>query len=507
MSDQAPEQTTTDKLATVAGAIAKAITDAAPANSAPDPEAIHQTVSAVVSSLAKQSRAQTTNSNGDAVTTTQSPIDQLLSHLGGGPVGWIETELLQVLGAIGFVLAALPTLGQIELREAINDLSQQHAHVPLSPADAADAVERSLLSFEDGAKYASMSQVGTEVFAHMVDLTGEPPGPMDLLSLWRRGIIDEDQLVKAIQFSRIRNDFIPWVLELAHSYVSPLDVVDMAVKGVLDLPTAKRMYGVAGGIEDQFEMVYEAAGSSIGEQQAMYLWNHGEITEAQVDEVLGRSRINPMFYDIAKKTRHKYLTTQQIITSLRAGTVNPDDALKWLMQDGLPASQAQALVMALHNGAHGKAKTETESQILQQYELHLLDESEAHGALVQIGYSDHDATMLVRMVDAKRAASQVNLMVGKVRAAYLAGHIDRPTAGVELDRLGIPPKARDAWLGDWDTERHTSLKSLTSAQVGSLAKKGHLTYQDAYDRWVAMGYSPGDAQLLVLEYGGPLIAG
>ena len=428
----------------------------------------------------------------------------LLARLSEPENSW--NPLLQIPAFIGALLAILPALGQVEVRQFVQDLNTENQNVPLSPADASDAVVRNLLSRDDAAGFAAQFGIPGDVFDVMIGLTGEPPGPMDMLSLWRRGVITQDFLEQAIRYSRVKNEYIPAILELAHSYMTPAEAIELAVKGIIPVEQAKEMFTIAGGIEGQFTMLYEASGKSIGAVEAMNLWNHGLLTEAQVDEVLGRSRINPIFYPIAKLQRHKWLQVFQIEAMIKAGIVKDDDAKRWLLEDGYPADQVDAFIHAGKASAVAKPKGETESMVLQQYSDLLLTETEAMDALKSIGYNTHVATVLLATEDAKRSHAQNGAAISKVRAAMLAGHITELQASSDLDALGVPAAARDQWLKAWVVEQGTQLKTFTMSQVGSFAKKGIISYTYAADKWRSMGYSDQDVLILRADYGDPTVA-
>lgn len=407
--------------------------------------------------------------------------------------------IVQVMAWLGAILGAMPQLGAIWMRPVLQNYNTQNLTMTLSPADASDAVVRGILNYEGGLEYANQSGIGPEVFEVLVGLTGEPPGPMDMLSLWRRGLMTEDELDQSILFSRLKDQYVPFVKELAHSYMSPVDVVNLLIKDLVDHDTAQTMFGVAGGIEDQFDLLYQSYGNSIGPASAMNMWNHGLIDETQVDTVLARSRINPMFYDIAKLQRHKFLQAFQISAVAKTGLVDPQTLITWMVQDGYSAEQADAYVGALESPTT-KAKSETEAMIVAQYHDGLLDTPTAMTLLTEIGYTAEVAGLILGVEDQKVVHEQRNNAIAAVKAGYEAGHITKATALSDLSTLGVPLTARNQWVSDWDVAASAKVKVFTAAEVGRFAKEGLLTRDEAIQRWRSMGYSSVDATLLADSY-------
>lgn len=410
--------------------------------------------------------------------------------------------IMQVGLAIGAFLGAIPALMQIGIQVEKNEWWAQNPYVPLSPADASDAVVRNLMTDTDGAAAAAQSGINDANFEILVGLTGMPPGPIDMLSLWRRGLITEDFLDQAIRYSRVKDIYIDSIKDLAHSWMSPTDAIELAIKEIVDVPTAQQYFVTAGGLDDQFQILYEAAGNSIGAMSAMNLWNHGLIDESQVDQILGRTRINPIFYDVAKLQRHKFLGVIQIEAILKTGAVPPEIAQAWMIADGYDEQQASLLANALAGGGTAKPKSETEGMIVQQYVDRMFTETEAIDALAEIGYSAQQADLIISTADAKRALSQQTAAVSAVRHAFMVGRITKAKASSDLDALNIPAAARDQWLSAWSVEQSVAIKELTPAQIGGMLKKGILSQATAMSRWVALGYDVADAELLYYDYSG-----
>jgi hypothetical protein len=423
--------------------------------------------------------------------------------------GWPTHQsdfFLQLIGYIGSALTTLPALGAIEDRQLVYALNKDYRDIPLSPADAADAVMRGIIPMAEGDADAAMGGVDPLAFTHMVDLIGEPPGPAEMRAVWQRGDMTDARFEEIVKYSRINDGYLPEFKAAAVSYMSPADVIELAIKGVIDTATAKDMFNKAGGFQDQFDQLYLGAGDAVGTDQVLTLWNHGLATEADVDATLGRSRINPVFYPLAKQLRHHFLAPFQIAELVKANPSLANDATQWLLADGYQADQVAALIAAQTKGAVAKTHTETEAMIVELYTEQVIDAATATTDLTNLGYDQGSAGMILELADAKRALSQRNAAVSAIRSAFVAGKVTHDAASMDLDSLNIPPAARDQWLAAWAVEASTKFHTLTAAQIGSLAKKGVIGYQTAIGRWVSMGYGQADAELLAAEYGGgPLL--
>ena len=104
----------------------------------------------------------------------------------------------------------------------------------LSPADLADGIMRGII---DRARPPTRppSGVNGDRFTGMVELIGEPPGILDELALFMRGDLPLDQMLEIIAYSRVNTKYSDLMLMIMSSYMSPADVIELAIKGVVDV--------------------------------------------------------------------------------------------------------------------------------------------------------------------------------------------------------------------------------------------------------------------------------
>ena len=109
----------------------------------------------------------------------------------------------------------------------------------------------------------------------LYETAGEPPGTMQMLELLNRGIVDEPTVEQAIRESRVKNKYIPAILEMRRRLMPERTVVSGISKGVLTH---------AEGIDHLLALGFnqEDATALAGEASATKLSKHKEIAEAQV---------------------------------------------------------------------------------------------------------------------------------------------------------------------------------------------------------------------------------
>lgn len=423
---------------------------------------------------------------------------------------WSLRFISGIVEAIGYPLAALALVrgaAQVEAQTDLNQIRSQYQAIPLDPAMLSEMVMRGIVTEDDGAAEAGMSALNKERFDKLVATVGEPPGIMQMLSLYRRGLIDDEALNKIIRYSRVRNEWIPQIKMLAHDTMSQSEALEGAVKGVLDPALAKELFIKAGGLEDQFQTLLDTSGNAIGVEQVEHLWLHGLATSEDVHKTILHSRINPLFEGLAAKLYHRYLTGFQIKTIVQQGGATPAQAVTWLTEQGYPADQAAAFVKAVAQSTAGKVHDITEGQVLELYQSHFITVEAAKRLLTHLGYPPEVQTYLLEILDAKRSLAALNQAVTYVRKSYIAGRTDDNKAQQELGALEVPNAAVQAYLAAWKIEKASEFKTLTAAQVGTAMKKGYITEADALNRWGAMGYDSTDSAILAAEHGGAMPPG
>lgn len=469
-----------------------------------------------------------------------------------GSIGQVFTALVNqsadlLAKAAGVWMAAKAAISTVSsgiaaaaVEDRINQARARYQFTPLTPAVLADMVIRNLIDEPTAAGQAALSGLSADRFHQLVLETGESYGIVDALRLWNRGHymtalepnpgydgtnglyqpganlagtygITTDELETVIHYSRVRDQFIPDLLKSAKNSLSPADAVELAVKQIVAPDVARSLFEAAGGVGEQFEALVAASGDSAGVEKAAELILHGLIDRTQMMEILGLSRLNPRFYYLALPDKsgippiqRRWLSPYEIEQATKAGMVSADQAMQWLVEQGYAADQAAAFTTAVASGAAVTPKHETAAMVLAEYEAGMIpatsDDPKVPGAtqlLEALGYVAESIPIMLQTAEWKRAVASRNSTISRIRAAYLIGEIDRDTVTKDLANLRIPTATIPQLLDYWTLEGATPHLHLSAAQVGKLVEEGHLTGEQGLAKWQAMGYSAGDAALLL----------
>jgi len=423
-----------------------------------------------------------------------------LVELLGSPIDDLVAFIFELFGAIPAILDLVMSAGHILAQPVLNNLWSKNTNIPLPPAVLADMVERNIIGQQYGEEQAALSGLSPDYFDLMVKDTGEPYGIMEALALLRRKAITLDQFTKILYYSRVRNEFLPDVLELRYNYMSPADAVEIALKGIQPEATAREMFTTAGGLEENWTDLLAAAGNPIGVVNAVNQYYHHIIGYPEVKKVIAHSRINPMFEHLALNEHLKWLTATQIHQALKAGSITPATARGWLITNGYDAEQAAAFAGSATQVAVEGSKHLNVSTIKELYAEGTLKPAQAETALEQLGYSKEDTAYMLSLEDAQVKIQETKRAVNRIRALYLAHRLNSTEATNNMIKLGVPEAARRTYLSIWDDELAGVVRVLSEAQVGRLYARGKLTSAETRTRFEKMGFSLADADLLIEDY-------
>lgn len=288
--------------------------------------------------------------------------------------------------------------------------------LPIGVADAVDAVVEGQIPRAQGEAIAYQNGISAENFAILYNTRGNPPGPAELLEMVRRGIIpasgtgpDVLSLVQGISEGATKDKWIPAIQKLLTVLPPQGTVTAMLRSGAITREQAIGYYKqlgyddtVAAGFaaeashtktaaskdlaKSDVEKLYAdraidaatatsmLAGLGYTSDEAAYLLAIQDLhaTTAIVDAAIGRIR---SYYEARK------ITDQAVVNALNALNV--------------PSAQQDQLLAAWKIARDSNVKTLTEAQVTAAWALTLFTDEQAITELQAIGYTAHDAWVLL----------------------------------------------------------------------------------------------------------------
>lgn len=368
---------------------------------------------------------------------------------------------------------------------------------PVSPADAALSVLRNTMSQADGERIASQSGLTPESFQILINNTGEPPGTEQLLEGFRRGFIDQATLQKGILESRVRDEWIPLLTKLRFVPMSTADAVNATVQDQMSVSDASAIAEQNGLEPGSINILLAAAGEPLSRTEMEELYNRGLVTQDQVEQALRESRLKNKYTGLAFQLHTKLIAVSELSHAVRYGSLDMADAVASAMKQGYSKSDAIALVQAASDERLEafKERIVTAGQTL--YTDNIISDTQLTQIIQGMGFNSQQATFLVEAAEFHRNAKTVSQVVTSIRTRYVGHKITEQDASGFLDSAGIPSQQRDQLLQEWTIEANADVRVLTEAQIVKAVNNDLITPDDGTSRLEALGYSSGDAQLLI----------
>lgn len=409
----------------------------------------------------------------------------------------IRQFLLDTIGLVGDVLGGTQAA-------ASGDLAEIRAHaflgtpkVPLTAADAAaGAVKNAPPPHGDWESEAQFNGLDPDRFRALVALTGNPPGPMELVDQWRRGLIDDATMDHGIRQGYIKDEWIPFFHALRHLPINVADAVQAAVQNHLPHDQAAKIADSLGIDGANFEVLFENAGNPPGPMELLNLWNRGVLDQAAVVQGLRESRLKDKYIDALLKLRRRLIPFRSITQLLNAGAITDAEATTRLHELGYDAASIAAILAGHKAGKKTSHKIESATTIRGLYVDHVITRAQAHEALVKIGFDDQGAEDVLTLADAVAEHNFQRAAITKIGALYVRRRLTRAGAASDIDKLGVTADQRNKLLALWDLEREASAPTLSLGQLNQAYKKGVIDLATFSTRVEALGYSAADTHIL-----------
>ena len=413
-----------------------------------------------------------------------------------GPSGLVERIIFPLFGIIGGVIGAAGAAAAGVVTLLRNEALREEEPTPLSPAEAALAVVKGWADETDAAAEARLSGVDGGRFSLLTKLTGNPPGPGELVDQWRRGLIDDGTLAKGLRESYLRPEWFSFFRNLRHVPLTAREYLQGAVEGHIDLDAAKAKVDGLGMSAVDAQLVYDTLGNPPGVREMLRLWKRGKITRDEAVQVIRESHYKNKYTDAILELADYYPPPRTITTLLSHGAITTDQADRYFQAAGLSPELAQAYVAsALHSrtASHKELSTAT---IRKLYADRMLSRAEAVGYLEKVGYSEADSNVTLDLADVEARNKVRQQVADRVRTNFVARRIDAQTAVEDLARIGIESAQATELVDLWAIEQTTPTKSLTVGQLNAAVKKLGMPHDEFVARVIGIGYSADDAEIL-----------
>lgn len=288
--------------------------------------------------------------------------------------------------------------------------------LPLSPADAVDAVVESQITMAEGQDWAYKSGVPNDVFQILVNTRGNPPSPTELAEMVRRGIIGQEgtgpdalSFQQGIAEGATKVKWTDALSKLQTTLVPQGTITTLLRDGAIDLPTALGWYQLLGYDQTAAEaLAKQATASATSQDKALA---KADILTLYTDQAIDRTTAAGMLADLGYSSQageeileiqdlHVAVTaTNSAISRIKsyylARKIDATGLVNALNSLGVPPDQQTVLKQLWDLERTTDVKLLTEAQIADAWEYLLMDDATALSYLEALGYTALDAWIVL----------------------------------------------------------------------------------------------------------------
>lgn len=367
----------------------------------------------------------------------------------------------------------------------------------LAPVALASMVVRGILSEENGAAQAAFSGVTADDFRNLVADTGQSMAVQDLLTAYRRGIIDRARLEHGIRTGNLRNEWIPVVEALRYSPMSVADAVAAVVQGHLQETAARAITEDNGLLPEHFTPLLATAGNPPGPETAGSMWRRGIMSRAEAEQAIRESALKNKYIPAVLAHSERLLPMDNVRIAYRERVIDAAEAIRRLTQLGFSVESARVLVAESQAQRNTQSRDLTQGLIADLYRDRAITAAEAESMLVTLGYDREEAGLRLAIVDLQRLRQFTDSAIARVRGLYVGHKINRSRVAADLDALHVPADQRASLLTLWDLERAANVRLLTPSEVARAFARGIIGVADARAELVRQGYDAADAEVVL----------
>lgn len=374
-------------------------------------------------------------------------------------------------------------------------LSLRRTHI--SPEQSAQGWARNVQTADQVVAASARFGLAQEDAAVLMELAGEPPPLEAVIQGWRRGILTEADVDRAIVQGPIRNEWIPAVKSLQEQPLPPGEAANAVTQGHLTLEEGRAKARLSGINEEDFQTIVETSGLPPGIDFAAEAFNRGVIDDAQWEAMFLESRIKNRYVPLMRAMRQRLIPAETVRLMYRNNTYPHDAALATLLAHGFTDVDARAQ-LALEDVRRTEGTRElTRAQIVQLFDNDIVTMEQAQEMLSALGYGPNEVEWMLNLAEVSKVSRFVTALVTRIRSGFIAGNVSADEARGLMADAGIAASARDAAIELWTLELEALAANLTTAQIQAAVRRNLLTSSQAQERFVRRGYSEADAQVLV----------
>lgn len=357
----------------------------------------------------------------------------------------------------------------------------------------------------------------------MVDAEQSLPGTIELISMYRRGMITADQFTQLhraqgmIQGGLISNlqalsETVPAVSDLTRMMVRDVEDTVIVEKFGMDTDFDKKWQGELKkwstwqGVGESFmKRVWRAHWSIPSPGQLFAMWHrNGRLPEddprhVSIDMVktaLEQQDILPFWIPKILATSYSRLTRVDVRRAFDIGAIDRERVKEFFRELGYDEDNAELLTKFTEKS---KVKAAMGNRAVRDYVAGINDAVMTEDSLKEDGYSPEQIAVVMKSARRRFFRRVRAACLKHLRKRFIAGELSEQQAVNSLSDDGYDGHQASEIVGGWKCEAAKIGKEFSAAQVLRLMQAGVLSAVESSQRLIKIGYSVDDAMRLITD--------
>jgi len=289
------------------------------------------------------------------------------------------------------------------------DVAQKLSHAPMSTADAVEAAVQNQMSQAQASAIADQNGLEPGMFQLLYNTAGSPLSRTEMEQLYNRGLVTKEQVTQALSESRLKNKYTGLAFALHERLVTPDELGRAVQYGTITHADAVKKAMTQGYTQEDASMLVSAAINAKLETQRMAvvraveaLYEVNAISQDQAHSIAIQMGFEPseadFIFQAAEFRRSEKLIAagmSAIRSKFIAHHIDRGEASALLDQLNIPHQQRDATLQIWQVEHDANVRMLTPAQIVKGNANGLIPDAEALQRLVNLGYVQADAQLLL----------------------------------------------------------------------------------------------------------------
>jgi len=278
-------------------------------------------------------------------------------------------------------------------------------------------------------------------------------------------------------------------------------------RGLIDEETLNYILSTHGLPDWDIEVLKQLEYKELTKSELEKLYKHRLITEKEFVDGLKRlgykeadARLILQTIKPERTKEERDLTKSEILRAYRYRVINRATAKNYLKQLGYSDDEADLILKVEDTIMANRTRELTYSQIRQMFLRGVLTENEAKSYLQRIGYTLEDTELLIDLWKKQAEPRPKTLNLTTIKYAYLYDIIDSEKAKAFLSELGYTEDQIELLISLWDTQKEKEPRKPSVSQIMRMLRYNIITEDEAIKKLVELGYTEEDAKNIVKSY-------